>query len=128
GGGAEAELARDRLERRDHVRDVLVELEAEELGPGVHLVPMHARREGRLLELLADGLRLEPVEARWAHQAARMDEPGKLVAGEERLLELGLARQLEVLRVREHRADHDLRVALLTEDRRAVLRVLVQRG
>ena len=42
-GRAQAELAGDRLERRDHVRDVLVELEAEELGAGVDLVPMDTR-------------------------------------------------------------------------------------
>ena len=41
----QAELAGDRLQRGDDVRDVLVELEAEQLGAGVDLVPMDAGRE-----------------------------------------------------------------------------------
>ena len=128
GGGAEPELAGDRLQRRDDVRDVLVELQPDQLRARVDLVAVHAGREGRLLELLPHRLRLEAFETGRPHEPARVDEAGQLVTGEERLLELRLARQLEVLRVRQHRPDHDLRVALLAEDRRSVLRMLVERG
>ena len=41
---SQPELARDRLQRLDHVRDVLVELEPEQLGARVDLVAVHARR------------------------------------------------------------------------------------
>ena len=57
-----------------------------------------------------------------------MHEPGELVAREQRLLERRVARQREVLGVREDRLDHLLGVALLAQDRRAVLRMLVERG
>jgi len=67
GGGAEPELARDRLQSRDHVRDVLVELQTEQLSAGVDLVAVHAGREGRLLELLPDRLRLQTLEAGRPH-------------------------------------------------------------
>src|SRR5512145_3231252 len=60
GRGAEAELRSDRLQCRDDVCDVLVQLEAEELRAGVHLVPVHAGSERRLLEFLAHRLGLQP--------------------------------------------------------------------
>ena len=56
-----------------------------------------------------------------------MHEARELVAGEERPLERRVARQLEMLGVREHRLDQLLGVALLAQDRRAVLRMLVER-
>ena len=98
------------------------------LGACVHLVPVDARREGRLLQLLLDGFRLEAVEPGRPHEAAGVDEPGELVAGEQRLLERRVARHGEVLGVREHGLDQLLRVALVAEDRGAVLGVLVERG
>src|SRR6185312_5329993 len=54
-------------------------------------------------------------------------EPGELVAREERLLQRCVARDREVLGVGEDTLDHDLRIALLAEDRSPVLRVLVER-
>src|SRR6185312_8432941 len=60
-------------------------------------------------------------------EAAGVDEAGKLVAGEERLLQRRVARQSEVRAVRKHRLDHLLGPALLAQDRGAVLRVLVER-
>ena len=57
-----------------------------------------------------------------------MDEPGQLVTREQDLLELRVPRHREVLGVREDRLDQLLRVALLAQDRRAVLRMLVERG
>ena len=57
-----------------------------------------------------------------------MDEPGELVAGEERPLQRRVAWNREVLGVREHGLDQDLGVALFAEDRRAVLWMLVERG
>ena len=107
---------------------MLVEVESEELGARVDLVAMDARGERRLLELLLHRLRLEAVEPGRPYEPAGVHEPGELVAGEEHLLELRVARHLEVLGVREHRLDQLLRVALLAQDRRAVLRMLVERG
>jgi hypothetical protein len=88
---------------------------------------MNAGRERRLLQLLAHRLRLEAFEPVRPHEAARVDEPAQLVTGEERLLEQRVARKGQVLGVRQHRLDDLLRVALLAQDRRAVLRVLVKR-
>ena len=88
---------------------------------------MDAGGEGRLLELLLDRLRLEPLEPGRAHERAGVHETAQLVAGEERLLQRRVARQPEVLGVREHGL-HDLfGIALLAQDRGAVLRVLVER-
>ena len=56
-----------------------------------------------------------------------MDEAGELVTGEEGLLQRRVARDREVLGVRENALDHDLGVALLAQDRGTVLRVLVER-
>jgi hypothetical protein len=55
-------------------------------------------------------------------------EAGQLVAGEEGPLERRVAWHREVLRVREDGLDQLLGVALLAQDRGAVLRVLVERG
>ena len=107
---------------------MLVELQAEELRAGVDLVAVDSRGEGRLLQLLAHRLRLEAVEAGRADEPAGVDESGQLVTREEDLLELRVARHREVLGMREDRLDQLLRVALLAQDRRAVLRMLVERG
>ena len=113
---------------RDHVSDVVVELEAQLLGAAVDLVAVDAGCEGGLLELLPHRLRLEGLDPVGPDQPAGVDEAGELVAGEERLLELRVPLHVQVLRVREDRLDELLRVALLAEDRSAVLRVLVERG
>jgi UDP-N-acetylglucosamine 1-carboxyvinyltransferase len=57
-----------------------------------------------------------------------VDEAGQLVAGEERPFQLCVAGEAEVRAVRENTLDHLLGVSLLAQDRRAVLRVLVERG
>ena len=57
-----------------------------------------------------------------------MHEAGDLVTREECLLQRGVPLRLQMLSVREDCLDHLLRIALLAEDRRAVLRVLVERG
>src|SRR5947208_1693820 len=80
---AKAELAGDRLERLDHVRDVHVELEPEELRALVHVVAVDAGSERRLLQLLLDGLRLEPLEPGRANETAGVHEPRELVARKE---------------------------------------------
>ena len=61
----------DRLQRRDHVRDVLVELDAELLRALVDVVARDARRERRLLQLLPHRLRLEPLQPRRADAGRR---------------------------------------------------------
>src|SRR6185436_7888566 len=78
-GGAEAELAGDGTHRGDDVSNVLVELEPEQLGAGVDLVPVDARGKGRLLELLAHRLGLEGLDPIRPDKAAGMDEPRELV-------------------------------------------------
>ena len=93
----------------------------------VDLVAVHAGGERRLLELLPHRLRLQPLEPGRPHEPARVDEAAQLVAREQRLLQQRVARQREVLRVREHGLDDLLRIALLAQDRRAVLRMLVER-
>ncbi len=85
------------------------------------------RRERRLLQLLAHRLRLERLDPVRADEAAGLDEAGQLVAGEQGPLQRGVARDREVLGVGEDRLDHLLRPALLAQDRRAVLRVAVER-
>ena len=110
------------------LRDVLVELDAELLGALVDVVPVDAGGERRLLQLLLHRLRLERRDPVGPHEPAGVDEAGELVAGEERLLQRRVARQAEVRGVREDALDHLLGLALLAQDRRAVLRVLVERG
>jgi hypothetical protein len=88
---------------------------------------VHAGGERRLLQLLLDRLRLEAVEASRADETTRVHEARELVAGEEHLLELRIARHREVLGMRENGLDQLLGVALLAQDRRAVLWVLVER-
>ncbi len=107
---------------------MLVELTPDQLGAGVDLVAVDARRERRLLELLLDGLRFQPFESRGAYERARVDEPGELVTREEVRLERRLPRDREVLGVGEHGVDQPLRVSLVTQDRCPVLRVLVEGG
>src|SRR5829696_881923 len=128
GCGAEAELRCDRPHRLDHEADVLVEIHAELLGALVDVVTVHAGRERGLLELLPNRLRLERVDPVRADEAAGVDEPRELVAGEERLLELRVPRAAEVLSVREDGLDELLRIPLLAQDRRPVLGMLVERG
>ena len=84
---------------------MVVELDPELLGALVDVLAMDTRRERRLLELLLDGLRLEPFETRRADERARVDEAAQLVAGEERLLERRVARQREMLGVRQDGVD-----------------------
>src|SRR5438445_2081286 len=88
---------------------------------------MHAGREGRLLELLLDRLRLETLEPGGTYERAGVHEPAQLVAREQRLLQLCVPREPEMLGVREHGLDHLLGIALLAQDRGAVLRMLVER-
>ena len=57
-----------------------------------------------------------------------MHEAGQLVAGEERLLELRIARDLLGARVREHRLYYLLRRAFVPEDGGAILRMPVESG
>ena len=107
---------------------MLVELEAEQLGSSVDLVPMDAGGERRLLQLLAHRLRLQPLEAGWPDEAAGENEPGELVAREQRPHQRGVAGNCEMLGVGQNRLDDHLGVALLAQDRGTVLRVLVECG
>ncbi len=73
-GGTQPELGADRLQRLDHVRDVNVEVELEQLRAHHDLVPVDSGRERRLLQLLLHRFGLEPVEAGGPDEPARVDE------------------------------------------------------
>jgi hypothetical protein len=57
---------------------VVVELDAELLGAFVDVLPVDARGEGRLLQLLLDRLRLERRDPVRPDEAAGVDEAGEL--------------------------------------------------
>ena len=107
---------------------MVVELQAQLLGAAVDLVAVDAGCEGRLLQLLPHRLRLEGLDPVGPDQPAGVDETGELVTGEERLLEFRVPLHVQVLRVRKDGLDELLWIALLAEDRSAVLRVLVESG
>src|ERR687892_101915 len=87
--------------------------------PAVRAAPAGSRRRGAEAELARDG----------AHRRDDVaDVAVEFVAGEEGALERRVAGQLEVLRMGEDGLDDLLRPALLAQDGRAVLRVLVERG
>ena len=127
--GAEPELRADRPQRVDHDLDVVVEVDAELRGALDHVVAVDAGREARCFSFLRTerGSSVERPSGRTS--AAGVHEAGQLVAGEEDVLELALARRdvLQVVRVREHRPDEPLRVAGSRRNARAVLRMLVER-
>ena len=107
---------------------MVVQLDAQLGGALRHVLPVHARGEGGLLELLAHALRLERREPLGSHGRAGADEAGELVAGVQRVLELALAAHLdEVIGVREHRADEPFGIAELTQHGSSVLRVAIER-
>src|SRR4029077_7379264 len=105
---------------------MVVELAAELLRSLVDVLAVDAGREGRLLELLLDRLRLQAVEPGRAYERAGVHKAAQLIAGEERLLQRRVPRQPEVLRVREHGLDDLLGIPLLAQDRGPVLRMLVE--
>ncbi len=107
---------------------MLVELDAEELRAGMNLVPVDAGCKRRLLQLLLHRLRREGGDPVRANKPAGVDEPGQLVAREERPLQVRVARHRQVLGVRQDRFDQLLGIPLLAENRGAVLRMLVERG
>ena len=124
----EAELGSDRLERLDHVRDVLVQVDPQQLRARVYLVPVHAGRERGLLELL-----LAPTSARapsipvgrtsphaWMNPESSSQANSVFFSGVSR----GIARCSACERIASMTS---LGVSLLAQDRRAVLRVLVER-
>src|SRR3712207_9495640 len=72
-------------QRTGHELYVLVQVYAELLGAPHYVFPVHGRREGLLLHLLAHALRFESLEALGAHEGAGDDEAGELVHGVEGL-------------------------------------------
>ena len=120
------QLPRGPAHRRDAELDVLVEVHPQVRRPGDDVLAPDRRRERRLLHLLADAFRRQPLQPVRADQCAGRDEPAQLVAGVERLVQARDARRLvgEVIRVGLDRVDHLLRVAALPEDRRAAQRVV----
>ena len=125
----EPELRGDRPQRRDDEGDVLVEVDAELLGAAVDLVTMDAGGEGGLLQLLAGTdfgssvPRCRRAERSRTRRRSRPARRRRTASSSE-----GVSRGIcKVFRVRENAVDQLVGVALLTQDRRAVLRVLVER-
>src|SRR5207249_4313091 len=85
------EVVGARGHRLDHNLEVLVEVEtrlgAQLVCARLYVLAADGGGEARLLQLLLDRLRLEPVDALGADVRAGGDEAGELVAGEERLVE-----------------------------------------
>src|SRR5919112_246730 len=67
------------LQRGDHERQVLVEVDAQRLGALAQLVAVHGGGERRRLQLLLDRLRRQTVDPGGPHVRAGHDEPGQLV-------------------------------------------------
>ena len=107
---ADAELVGLLGQRLDDQRHVLVGVDPELLDPALHLAPVDCGGEGRLLQLLLDGLRLHALDPGRPHQRAGGDEPRELVDGEQGLGHLRLARDLEELGVAGDRIDDVLGV------------------
>ena len=114
----------------DDVGDVFLERQPQLGGALAQVVARHAARERLVLHALDHRRRFEVEHAlRRPHQRRGGDEPGHLVAGEERLLERALPRHARVAGVREDRARAPTpgsrrRVQLLA----APERVIVERG
>ena len=90
-GAVELELVRSLLQRGDHEREVLVEVDAERLRALAQLVAVDRGREGRRLHLLLDRLRRQAVDPGGADVGAGHDEARQLVDREQRLLHLAVA-------------------------------------
>ena len=105
---------------------MLVELETEKFCARVDLVTVHTGCERRLLQLFPHGLRLQPLEPGRPHEPARMHEPGELVARKQCPHQGRVTGDREMLGVRQNGLDHHLGIALLAQDRGAVLRMLVE--
>jgi hypothetical protein len=91
----EAQFARVLLHRRDHEREVLVEVHAEIAGRRAQLLAIDRGGEAGLLELLLDRLRGHAVDALGADVRDGGDEPRQLVDGVEGLLHARLAGHAE---------------------------------
>ena len=100
---AQPELGRDRPQRLDHVARC-----ARRARGRAARRPRRPRRGARRPRTTAASASSSPTSARASsmpvgpHEPARVDEPGELVAREERLLERRVARHRQVLGVRQH--------------------------
>ena len=103
------------LQRGDHEREVLVEVDAQLLGARAQLVAVDRGRERRRLHLLLDGLRRQAVDAGRAHIRAGHEEARQLVDGEQRLLHRRVARDAEEIGMRRDGAHQLGRVAARLE-------------
>src|SRR5262249_42025088 len=126
---SQAELVGALTHETDHVRDVLLERNAEQRRALDEVLALHAARERLVLHPLLHGARLEIEHApARPDQRGRGDEPGELVAREQRLLEQAVPADAgDLARVREDRAAHPLRVALLLQDFAALVRMVAER-
>src|SRR5690606_12661439 len=87
---------------RDDVRDVLIQGQSDLFGSLAQVVAAHGAGEGLVLHPLHDRRSFEVQDAlRRTHERGRGDEPGHLVAGEERMLEARLTCHTGIVRVRE---------------------------
>src|SRR5215207_6145228 len=98
-------------DRIDHELDVLVFVNAQLLDGAGDLIAVDLGCERGLLQLLANRLRLHPLDPRGTNQRARGDEPRQLIHRVQGLREPGLPWHAEEVGVSGHRVDDLLRVA-----------------
>src|SRR2546428_5914552 len=103
---------------------LLVEGYTERFGSGSELFPVHATGEGSVLHLLAHCVRLHRAQRLvWLDQRAGDDEAAHLVHRIERLADVGVAGNIEVVGVRGDVVRKVFRPALLPQRRDADHRV-----
>jgi hypothetical protein len=101
----------------DAEADVLFEGDAQLFGAFADVVAVDAFGEGFVFETAFDGIHFQIEDAfRGANVGAGGEKAGKFVAGEEGVLEGGLAGHVAIVGVREDGADNFLGVALLAKD------------
>src|SRR5205809_1243115 len=114
---------------QNHIRDVLVERQAKRLGAGDEVLALHAAGEGLVFHALLHrtGFQIQHAFAR-PYQRGGGDEPGELVAGEQRFLEEAVARDTgDFGRVRPDRANHPIGIAPLAQDFAALVWMIAER-
>src|SRR5215211_2661191 len=95
----EAELVRMLPQGAGHELYMIVQIYVELLGAPHDIFPVHGRREGLLLHLLADALGLHVLQALGTHQGAGHYKPRELVDGVECLGHEGVAGHVEIVSV-----------------------------
>src|SRR5216684_6410737 len=128
-GAAQAEGVGVLAHRSDAEGDVLFEWDTQFLGAFTDIVAADAFGEGLVFHAAFDGIHFQIEDAlRGADVGAGGEKAGQFVAGEERVLERGLAGDVAVVGVGEDGADDFLRVAFLAKNLGTFGGVLLVRG